>query len=496
MSGHNASQRAEQRKLREQMRGLGMSYEEIAAEMARRFAFRPRAAWRVSWGWTLPEAAERYNALRGRGLAEPVTALTGSRLSEWENWPFSGRKPPVTALCLLAEIYQCGVLDLIDVSDRESLSDAELITLGKVAATPAGDQHGSTGSVPHERAQSHTTGVPELWDDLMLRRDFLYKSGAAAMMVGPPVYCAIPGSPHAAEAAAAYAELTAGYRRVEALLGPGSVYAQVSEHHRHLTARLPQIRDRTAWHQLAQVTADTGILLAWLCFDLDWLDQATMLYRQTFDLARELDDVNLAAFLAGRMSRTLSESGQQRDALEFAEAAHRIAGTAAAPGLRSWLGVTRAYVHACLGEERSCREALDSASMLITRDREAMPPYLGFYGEPYLDKWRGHALLALAERRIGASAGEGRAAVDRALASWSGSEVRESGEVLVAAARARLAQHETEEAERLAASAYDIATATGSPRIMRYVTGLRRQLQPGPEAASVPDAPRRLPLGW
>jgi hypothetical protein len=46
-----------------------------------------------------------------------------------------------------------------------------------------------------------------------------------------------------------------------------------------------------------------------------------MLYRQTFELARELDDVNLAAFLAGRMSRTLSESGQQRDALQLAEAA-------------------------------------------------------------------------------------------------------------------------------------------------------------------------------
>ena len=104
--------------------------------MARRYKFRPRAAWRTAWGWTLPEAAGRYNALRGRGQAEPVTALTGSRLSEWENWPFSARRPPVTGLCLLAEMYQCGVLDLVDVSDREKLPADELLALGKTSTPP------------------------------------------------------------------------------------------------------------------------------------------------------------------------------------------------------------------------------------------------------------------------------------------------------------------------------------------------------------------------
>jgi hypothetical protein len=118
----NASQRAEQRKLREQMRGLGMSRPEIAAEMARRYKLRPRPAWRAAWGWTLEESAERYNALRAKDAGQAVTALTGSRLSEWENWPLSTRKPPVTGLCLLAEIYQSSILDLIDFRDREMLT--------------------------------------------------------------------------------------------------------------------------------------------------------------------------------------------------------------------------------------------------------------------------------------------------------------------------------------------------------------------------------------
>jgi hypothetical protein len=142
MPAHNASERAEQRALREQMRGLGMSRAEIADEMARRYRLRPRKAWRIAWGWTLEEAAERYNTLRARDSPEPVTALTGSRLSEWENWPFSTRKPPVTGLCLLAEIYQCGVLDLTDFHDRKKLPAAELLTLDKFGAALPADQRG------------------------------------------------------------------------------------------------------------------------------------------------------------------------------------------------------------------------------------------------------------------------------------------------------------------------------------------------------------------
>jgi|HubBroStandDraft_1064217.scaffolds.fasta_scaffold05523_2 tetratricopeptide (TPR) repeat protein/transcriptional regulator with XRE-family HTH domain len=131
MPAHNGSQRAEQRKLRERMRGLGMTYGEIAAEMGRRYKLRPRAAWRIAWGWTLEEAAERYNMLRAKDETRALTSLTGSRLSEWENWPFSTRKPSILSLCLLAEIYQASVLDLIDFDDREKLSTAELLALDK-----------------------------------------------------------------------------------------------------------------------------------------------------------------------------------------------------------------------------------------------------------------------------------------------------------------------------------------------------------------------------
>ena len=142
MPARNTSQRAEQRKLREQMRGLGMSRAEIAAEMTRRYRLRPRAAWRTAWGWTLEESAERFNAVRAKDAGEAVTSLTGSRLSEWENWPLSTRKPSVTGLCVLAEVYQCGVLDLIDFHDRQKLPAAELLALGKTGTAPATPKDG------------------------------------------------------------------------------------------------------------------------------------------------------------------------------------------------------------------------------------------------------------------------------------------------------------------------------------------------------------------
>jgi hypothetical protein len=41
---------AELDRLRDQMRGLGFSYDEIAIEVSRRYPVRPRQAYRLAWG--------------------------------------------------------------------------------------------------------------------------------------------------------------------------------------------------------------------------------------------------------------------------------------------------------------------------------------------------------------------------------------------------------------------------------------------------------------
>jgi len=62
MTYAKTSVRAGQRALREEMRALGMSRQQIAGELARRWQLRPRAAWRHAHGWSLTEAAEQINA--------------------------------------------------------------------------------------------------------------------------------------------------------------------------------------------------------------------------------------------------------------------------------------------------------------------------------------------------------------------------------------------------------------------------------------------------
>ena len=131
---------AELGRLRERMRGLGFSIDEIAAEAGRRYRARPREAYRLAWGWTLEEAASRLNDRSATADAGPEarTNLTGSLLSELEDWPRSMRKPPVDVLFMLAEIYQTDVLCLLDLADHESLPQQDRIALMRRprAATP------------------------------------------------------------------------------------------------------------------------------------------------------------------------------------------------------------------------------------------------------------------------------------------------------------------------------------------------------------------------
>ena len=83
--------------LRERMRRLGLGYDEIAAEMARRHRLRPRESYQLAWGWTLGHAAERFNALAAQEGTDPqaLAGMTGPHLCEHERWPDGGRKPSV-----------------------------------------------------------------------------------------------------------------------------------------------------------------------------------------------------------------------------------------------------------------------------------------------------------------------------------------------------------------------------------------------------------------
>jgi transcriptional regulator with XRE-family HTH domain len=130
--------------LRERMRTLGFSYDEIAAEMGRRYRLRSRQAYRLAWGWSLEQAAARFNDRAAHQDADPDAraSLIASRLSEFEHWPRSNRKPSVYVLVMLAEVYQTDVLCLLDLADHESLPQQDRLVLLRRprAATPFGER--------------------------------------------------------------------------------------------------------------------------------------------------------------------------------------------------------------------------------------------------------------------------------------------------------------------------------------------------------------------
>jgi len=118
-------------RLRERMRALGFGYDEIAAEVSRRYHVRPRQAYRLAWGWTQDQAAARFNELAASEGADPEgrAGLTGPHLCELEQWPNSDRKPSVYALCLLAGVYDTDALSLLDLADHESLPQQDRLVL-------------------------------------------------------------------------------------------------------------------------------------------------------------------------------------------------------------------------------------------------------------------------------------------------------------------------------------------------------------------------------
>jgi len=123
--------KAELDDLRERMRRLGLGYDEIAAEIGRRYRVRPRESYRLAWGWTLNHAAERFNALAAQEGADPQAraGMTGAHLCEHERWPASGRKPSVFMLVMLARMYETDPLCLLDLADHENLDPKDRLTL-------------------------------------------------------------------------------------------------------------------------------------------------------------------------------------------------------------------------------------------------------------------------------------------------------------------------------------------------------------------------------
>jgi len=154
-------------------------------EFIRRYNQRPRAAWREALGWSQQVAAECINTYAGDTGLDPegTCALRGPHLSEIETWPGggpkpTGRRPRPYQLALLAAVYGCTVLDLIDLADREHLPPGELLILEQYSQNPAG------AGKQAPQAKADPPARPAAGDDLPTVRE-LRQAGAGNLTVLP-----------------------------------------------------------------------------------------------------------------------------------------------------------------------------------------------------------------------------------------------------------------------------------------------------------------------
>ncbi|MCC5035100.1 XRE family transcriptional regulator [Streptomyces sp. WAC 00631] len=146
--------------LRHEMLAAGCTTVDIAVEMRSRWRMRPREAWRHAHGWTLQETADRINDLSSsRPGPGGAVAADASLVGKWEKWPGpSSRRPSLTALLLIAEVFGCQVEDVIDLEDRRALPESDVRILHRAAPAEAS----STPTVPRTAPQAPALQGPEL----------------------------------------------------------------------------------------------------------------------------------------------------------------------------------------------------------------------------------------------------------------------------------------------------------------------------------------------
>ncbi|GLY89085.1 twin-arginine translocation signal domain-containing protein [Actinoallomurus iriomotensis] len=300
----------------------------------------------------------------------------------------------------------------------------------------------------------------------MLRRNFLRNTGlaGAALAAGLPAD-GMPGGGR--EFIDAHKALRAAQGRLDNLRGASAVYASATDHHRQVLAWRAAAPTTAERQRIAALAADTGGFVGFLSHDLGLHDRAVWHYRDAVEHAGQAGDLSQRVNLLGQMSRIVNESGHYSGARALTDEALSLAGTKAHPAVRCWLHAVRAHHHACLADTRACQSDLSAAWRLLARaDDGEIPLYIGYLDAAEINKWVGHASLALS-RFTPALLRPGRTAVQEAQDAWPAAHVRGRAELLTVQARLHLVHGERDIAAEFAARAVAIARNTGSARNLR-----------------------------
>jgi hypothetical protein len=398
------SLRGEQRVLREAMRGQGLSDREVAAEFARRYGLRARAAWRNALGWSLTEAAERINAYAasaGVGSSDTV-AMTAAHLCEHESWPGqgsvpSGRRPTPYLLSLLAAVYGCEVRELLDTADYAQMPSGDRLVLDNFCSpdSAAGQQPAADtdraglawGSSPGEVARVVAGMLGAGWR----RRDVIASAWAAAALSEPvgrwlldPVDrdASSGGSRQVGQAdVAAVWSMCSSFADADHRLGGGhSRQALITCAEEVVTPLLGGRYTDRVGRDLFAATARLFNIAGFTCFDCDLQGLGQRYFVAALRLAKVSGDLALGAHILADMSMQALHLRHVAAAVTLTDAGVATARRSGSAAVLARCQAVRARALALSGDATESDHALNRAEDVLDGAGEGdEPPWVSFF---------------------------------------------------------------------------------------------------------------------
>jgi hypothetical protein len=500
MAYAKTSLRKEKRDLREKMRGLGLGYPDIAAEFARRYNLRPRAAWREAYGWSLQETADRINEFRGQVGLDPggFAGMTAPHLCEHENWPGhgpqpTGRRPTPYLLALLAAVYDCAVTDLIDLADRERFPPADLLILDKYSQPPAQPTRGKAtspgerGLAADDKSPSHTgkREIPAETETGMTGADLLPAvtnrpldagiENAQAVVHTDPGTMTAAGlrGPVAPELVGYFASQLAGHYSADRFLGPMRLIPTALSQY-ELLCDVASAAAGSTRGDLWSVAAGYAGLIGWLYQDGGDLGASARWHNAMIERAHRAQDVQLLAFTLHCKAMLHVDMQDGAGVLDLVGAGlqqpERLC-----PKVRVLLLQQAAHGMSLIpgeGAVSECSRLLDEAAGLVDSIDDDYPWGGNSTTPRYVDVQRATIWTRLGRAR-------------EALGLWAqvipdipASSRRDLGVYRARQAQALATAGEPEQAAAIAGDIVPLTAQTGSARMRAELTALRRSMRP------------------
>jgi hypothetical protein len=498
MAYAKTSERREKRLLREQMRSLGLGYRDIAAEFARRYRVRPRAAWREAYGWSLQDTADRINAFRGDTGLDPggIASMTAPHLSEYETWPGhrpepSGRRPTPYLLAVLAAVYDCAVTDLVDLADREHLRPADLLILDKYsqpAGRPVAIGPSVLRSAVHRASRESPQGgqpdvlsVPQPGNALIPRASrppAAYGIRSDENMPGfvyasPGTVMAGLGGPVAPELVGYFAGQLAGHYSADRFLGPMRLIPTAVSQYELLCdvagAAVGSLRS-----DLWSVAAGFAALIGWLYQDGGDLGTSTRWHDAMIERAHRSQDAQLVAFALHCTAMLHVDMKDGLGVLDLVGAGLRQPGNLC-PKVRVLLLQQAAHGLSLVPGDSAadeCSRLLDEAAGLVEGIDDDYPWGGNSRTPRYVDVQRATIWTRLGRAR------EALVLWEQVVPDIPASSRRDLGVYLARQAQALAAAGEPEHAVVVAGEIVPLVAQTGSARMRAELTGLRQSMRP------------------